>query len=176
MGKNPDNTMQLTGVDEILSRFIKDLQNSLQLLASHKIHEFLTHFGDLFSVDLTLTEKRIQTNFDGMGGIEQLVGQETVLYYMVMTKLLEALREKAYAQWGFERIKIAFEKQTKQKFTTETHQKIQHLAAINESNISLLYNLCFILLLSSAYDKTKFSTTLKRLTSVKINKIIEKIR
>lgn len=176
MGKNPDNTMQLTGVDEILSKFIEDLRKSLKLLAKHKIHEFLTHFGLLFSVDLNPTEKRIQNNFDGMGGLDQLVGQETILYYMVMTKLLEALRENAYTQWGFERIKIAFEKQTGEKFTTKIHQKVQNLAALNESNISLLYNLCFILLLSNAYDKTKFSTTLKRLTTVRINKIIEKIR
>ncbi len=175
MGKNPENTMQLTGVDEILTKFIGDLDKSLPLLSHFKVHEFISHFAQLFSVDLSATENRIQTNFEGMGGIDQLKGQETIVYYMVMTKLLESLRETAYKQWGFERIKNSYEKQTHRKFSNEIHHKIQNLAALNESNISLLYNLCFILLLTTAYEKNKFSTTLKRLTSVRINKIIDKI-
>jgi len=175
MGKNPENTMQLTGVDDVLSKFIEDLRQSLPLLSDFKVHEFIAHFAKLFSIDLSGTENRIQTNFEGMGGLNQLKGQETIVYYMVMTKLLESLRETAYKQWGFERIKNSYEKQTKHKFSKEIHRKIQNLAALNESNISLLYNLCFILLLTTAYEKNKFSTTLKRLTSVRINKIVEKI-
>ncbi len=175
MGKNPENTMQLTGVDDILTKFIGDLRKSLPLLSNFKVHEFISHFAQLFSIDLSSTEERIQTNFEGMGGIDQLKGQETILYYMVMTKLLESLRENAYKQWGFERIKESYEKQTNHEFSKEIHQKIQNLAALNESNISLLYNLCFILLLTTAYEKNKFSTTLKRLTTVRINKIIDKI-
>jgi len=55
-------------------------------------------------------------------------------------------------------------------------QRLQELAALNEPNISLLYNLCFLLLLGEMYADNTYQITLKRLTSRRINKIVEKIK
>ncbi|MHA1583954.1 MAG: hypothetical protein ACTSWL_01755 [Promethearchaeota archaeon] len=176
MGKNPENTMQLTGVNMLLSRFIHDLQYNLQLLSKHKIQEFLEIYENTFKLDLKPTLNRINANFEGMGGIEVLSGQETILYYMVLTKLLEALREKAYQKWGFSQIKEQISKISKHKIDNDTLHKIQHLAALNEQNISLLYNLSFIRMLVEIYGSKKFNITMKRLISLRVNRIIKLIQ
>jgi hypothetical protein len=174
-GKNPDNTMQVTGVDQLLDSFLTDLKKNLELLKKQKLKEFLQTYEKRFHINLKDTLERIEANFEGMGGMEMLEGQETVLYYMVLTKLLEALREYSYNSWGSDRIKEIYEEQAGKKFNDVAKDKIQNLAALNEENISILYNLSFIAMLSTSYGDKKFITTLKRLVTTRINKIVKQI-
>ena len=60
MGKNPENTMQLTGVGDLLDYFIEDLYLNLHFLADLDVHSFLAEFENIFSYNLSETESRIK--------------------------------------------------------------------------------------------------------------------
>ena len=174
MGKNPANTMQLTGVENLLKLLLKDLDHHLYWIGEGQVSKFLHEFGKMFNLDLSLTLERIQTNLGAMGAYNDSEQPDVMAYYMVITKLLEALREHAYQMWGYRQIQEKYA-QSGHAFTEKVGDKLQRLAALNEENISLLYNLSFILMLSLHYGNKKFQTTIKRLTTVRINRIVEKI-
>ncbi|MCF2139038.1 MAG: hypothetical protein K9W44_03165 [Candidatus Lokiarchaeota archaeon] len=172
-GKNPEHTMQLTGVESLLNDFIDDLEKNLSLIEQFKIQEFINYFSNRFNVDFEATYTRIMNNLNAMGGVENLKGQETVVIYIVLTKLIEALREYAYSQWGKKRIEDDFTRKSNKKFGNKEIDHIQHLAAIGDGDISLLYNLSFISMLSHVYGSKKFQTTIKRLISMRVNRILK---
>ena len=175
MGKNPDNRMQITGVDELLEVFIQDLNSNLQLLRDLKFKEFLVIFEKRFGISLDPTLKRIQNNVEGMGGLDIAREQITIIIYIVLTKLLEELREKGYQKWGLGQLKSKFTKQSNKDFGLQAKNNLQKLAALNEENISLLYNLSFLLLIAINYKQQNIEKTLKRLISLRINRILQKI-
>lgn len=172
MGKNPENTMQFSGVGELLGQFIADLKENLPFILKNKIMEFLKQFEKKFKISFEEVGEKIEVNLMGMGDTE---GQEIVMVYMTLTKLLEFLREYAYQTWGQQRIEENYEQVTGKKFDESVADKVQHLAAINDPNISLLYNLSFLALLAPVYGHKAMVTTAKRLVTTKINIIIKKI-
>ncbi len=174
MGKNPEYTMQYTGIEKLLDEFIEELRVNLPKILDLKIADYLKVFEKRFGVDLSTTEDRILTNFEGMGGLEFVKDQPTMLIYMVLTKMIEAIREYGYAKWGRGRIIEQYEEFSGKKFTKKIDEKINNLAALNNRSISLLYNLSFITLLNESYAKGKDLTTAKRLTTMKVNTIVKK--
>lgn len=174
-GKNPEHTMQLTGIEKLLDKFIDDLAAHLHFILEHKIQKFIDYFQKKFNLDLHATYERIMENLNNMGGIENFEGQETVIIYIILTKLVEALREHSYQIWGKKRIAEDFEANFRKKFGSEEEQELQNLAATNNPNISLLYNLSFIMLLVNVYGSEKFQTTVKRLTTLRVNRILKKL-
>ena len=159
MGKNPENKMQLTMAEPLLNQFLEELGSNLSKLGELDIKGFIKIFEKRFSIDLSSTNERIMNNFEGMGGIEVVKGQDTLINYMTLTKLLEAVREYAYTTIGLARIEETYRikhnihdlKPLKQGF----YDKIQNLAALNEENISLLYNMSFIAILEFNYAGKK---------------------
>ena len=172
MGKNPENTMQLTGVQPLLKKFMNDIRSHLPLIKEHKIAEFLGYFKAFMHVDLSSAQERIETNLAAMGGMD---GEDTVLYYITLTKFLEEIREFSYGKYGFDRIKEIYAAKAGKKFNAEAKEKVHHLASLNEENISLLYNLSFISFLTISYNKRRFSQTMKRLITQRVNRIVAKV-
>src|SRR6056297_733773 len=128
MGKNPEYTMQFTGVKELLDNFLDELNNNLDLVLDFKIGKFLEVFEKRFDIDLDGTEERIMTNFEGMGGKDIVMQNDTMLIYMVLTKMVEAIREKAYAKWGKRRIIEQYEEITGKKFNENINEEVNKLA------------------------------------------------
>ena len=107
-----------------------------------------------------------------MGNLE---GQENVKIYMVLTKFLGRLREISYKTYGYARLIQTYEEKTKNPFSPEIKEKIINLSELSEGNISILYNLSFIYMLSQMYPIKKFHKTVKRLLTLRVNRIIDKV-
>lgn len=172
MGRMPANTMHFKDIGWLLSEFIRNIKKKLHLINPEDFDDFLSYFEDIFDLDLGETRKRVKNNFIGMG---DLSGQEIVVLYMVLTKLLENVREQAYRKFGYERIEQEFEERTGHKVDPESMERIQTLGAIGERNMSLLYNLCFIRLLADKFNKKNMVTNAKRQITMKINQLFDKL-
>jgi hypothetical protein len=107
--------------------------------------------------------------------MDDLTGQEIMVLYMVLTKLLENVRELSYIKFGLNRIKEEFFDFSKKEIDPTTLEKIQTLGATGDKDMSLLYNLCFLQLLANIYNLSTISTNIKRQITLKINMIIKKI-
>lgn len=172
MGRLPNTTMQMKDVGEILNKFILEIKENLFLLQQKNFDDFLKYFENAFKFDLREVKKKIYDNFREMGDLD---GDEIIIIYMVLTKLLEKLREESYLLYGFEHIIETYEKNSRKKFTENIRSRLQKLAATNNENISLLYNLCFIRSLSEVFKNKAIEINAKKQITKKVNLIVEKL-
>jgi hypothetical protein len=175
MGKNPENTMQITGVNHLLTQFLEEITSSLSNINVEKISPFIHIFEKRFGIDLSKTEQKIQHNFDEMLSLGPLDGQEIMIYYTILTKVLESVREYSYNIIGLEQIKATWKKTKNQSFSGEPKAALQKLAALNDPDVSILYNLSFIAHLAQVYQNKKLIPTTRRLVTLRVNRIIKSI-
>jgi hypothetical protein len=159
-------------VGRILGIFIEFLKEQIKILTPEKLDTFLHVFEAKFMLDLSEVKERISQNLSGMG---DLSGQEIILLYMVLTKLLETMREESYKEYGLSQLNKSYMDQTGGVLNVEWERKIHDLASKGEENISLLYNLCFIRLLSESFNEKSMVANSKRQITRKINQIMQKI-
>ena len=172
MGRIPKDTMSFKDVGRILSIFIEFLKEQIKTLTPDKLEKFLHNFEAKFMLDLADVKERISQNLAGMGNLS---GQEIILLYMVLTKLLETMREEAYKEYGLSQINKSYMNQTGGILNVELERKLHDLASKGEENISLIYNLCFIRLLSESFDEKLMISNSKRQITRKINQLMQKI-
>ena len=172
MGKNPQNIMYIEGVDELKEDFYQDLKSHLCQLKTNNLSQFLHYFARKFNTHLNSVRGRIEENLSNM---DNLKDQEIVIIYMVLTKVLETLREKAYRLVGEHLIKQKFRSKTNKYFTKVIAEKVQRLAALNDEDISLLYNLSFIEMLAEKYQNNSLKKLTQNLILTRLDRIIEKI-
>ncbi len=72
-------------------------------------------------------------------------------------------------------IKQKFRLKTNKYFTKGIAEKVQRLAALNDEDISLLYNLSFIEMLAEKYQNLSMKTLTQNLILTRLDRIIEKI-
>ena len=132
---------------------------------------FLGKFETKFNLELNEVKVKVENNFEGMGELE---GQEIVILYMVLTKMLENIREQAYLINGWNELVRIYQKSGR-RFDDKVHQKLNNFAAIGNPQLSLIYNLCFIKLLAEVFNEKRISTNAKRHITRKINKLINEL-
>ncbi len=177
MGRMPINTMAFKDVGRLLNKFIREVKKQLEILDTDHLEDFLVYFEKMFEFNLSDVKERIENNFVGMG---DLVGQEVMVLYMCLTKLLESTREEAYKKFGLIQIKEAYKKQMQitgeqADFNGKLKKKIQNLAATGDENMSLLYNLCFIRLLADSFKQKPIAINAKKQITKKVNLIVKNI-
>lgn len=172
MGRMPQNTMHLKDIGTLITLFIEDIKKNLNLVNKDNLETFIQYFEKMFGFNLDETRERLQNNFAEM---DDLTGQEIMVLYMVLTKLLENIRELSYFKNGLDKIKEAYLENYNKEIDNSTIEKMQTLGATGDKDISLLYNLCFLQLLANSYQIASISTNLKRQITIKINSILKKI-
>ncbi|MHA1729582.1 MAG: hypothetical protein ACTSWY_12770 [Promethearchaeota archaeon] len=171
MGRIPKDTMNFKDVGHILGRFIQTLEENIKYLHPEKLEIFLGYFEKFFGLELSEVKTRVEQNFEGMGMGSDFQGEEIIILYMVLTKMLENARRQAYKKFGLRQIKIIYKNKNK-NFNEAIELKLQDLASNADSNLSLLYNLCFIRLLADSFDEKRIRTNSKRQITRKVNQII----
>ena len=145
MGRIPKDTMSMKDVGKILNRFINFIKINLNDFDLEKLDAFLGLFEMKFNMELGSVQDKVLANFREM---DNLAGQEIIILYMVLTKLLESLREQSYIKYGFDQIIYQYRQNFKREDNETILKKLQHLSSRGDVNLSLLYNLCFIRLLA----------------------------
>lgn len=168
MGRIPKDTMSMKDVGKILIRFINFIKINLNDFDLEELDVFLGLFETKFNMELGSVQDKVLANFREM---DDLAGQEIIILYMVLTKLLESLREQSYIKYGFDQIKCQYIQDYKQEDNEIILKKLQHLSSMGDVNLSLLYNLCFIRLLAEGFGDKKISANSKRQITIKINNI-----
>jgi hypothetical protein len=179
MGKCPETRMQLTGVQDLMKLFFKDVKSHLYLIKEMKIHEFIDYFAKKFDFNLDEVQNHVTNNLEGMGltlsDKEMYEQNELMIIYMTLTKLVETIRDASFVRYGYDALKEKFEEVCKTEFKQKHKDHLHHMQAMGEKNASLLFNLSFLKLISSTYKYKNMETTIKRLTTMKLNNISNEI-
>ena len=70
MGKNVKYYLQLTGLESLLKKFIKDLDNLFKYVYENNIPEFLKEMTAKFGIDFLYLDNDIENNIIGMRSVE----------------------------------------------------------------------------------------------------------
>ncbi len=171
MGRIPKDTMSMKDVGKILNRFINFIKENLNNFELENLDAFLGLFEAKFDMELGSVKEKVLANFKEM----DLEGQEIIILYMILTKLLENLRQQSYIKYGFNQIAYIYNLSFKMEDKAAIRKKIQQLSEKKNVHLSLLYNLCFIRLLAVSFGNKKISTNSKRQITLKINNIFRAI-
>lgn len=171
MGRIPKDTMSMKDVGKILTRFINFIKKNLSNFELENLGNFLGLFEAKFDMELGSVQEKVLANFKEM----DLEGQEVIILYIILTKLLESLRRQSYIRFGFNQITYNYNRNYKQESKEIIRKKLQKLSEKKDINLSLLYNLCFIRLLAVSFGDKKISTNSKRQITMKINNIFRAI-
>lgn len=164
MGRIPVHNMALKDVKNILNRLINFIKKNLNDFELENLDAFLGLFEAKFNMELGSVRNKVLTNIQAMN----IEGQEIIVLYMVLTKILESLRRQSYVKYGFDQIAYNSKKEDKEII----RKKLQQLSSMGDGNLSLLYNLCFIRLLAVSFGDKKISANSKRQITMKINNIV----
>ena len=126
-------------------------------------------------MELDFVQEKVLANIKAM----DIEGQEIVVLYMVLTKILESLRSQSYLNYGLAQITKIYNQNFKQEDiqwkNKDIRKKLQKLSEKGDGNLSLLYNLCFIRLLAESFKDKAVSINSKRQVTKKINTIIQQL-
>ena len=161
MGTNVKYYLQLSGLEKLLKKFIKDLDILFNFVYKEDIAGFLKGMKEKFKINFDMLQEDIVNNILGMKSIDS---DEVMIQYMIITKTLEEIREHVYKNF----------KKTNLKQIDDT--KINSLTGKALEDYSLLYNLIFIEYLAKTYDDKKMEAKVKDIIIQKTENIIKNLK
>lgn len=168
-GRIPQDTMKFKGAGLLLDKFIEHVNSSLKLLDPKHLENFLGYFESLFNLDLKGVKHEVDKNIAQMSNLDE---QELTILYMVLSKLIESIRNQAYLFNGWNEFVSIYQNLGKD-FSDEVHNKLNDMAAEGNSEISLIFNLCFLRLLAESFGEKQLASNAKRQITRMIHKLIE---
>ncbi|WP_371805058.1 hypothetical protein [Candidatus Lokiarchaeum ossiferum] len=174
MGTNVNNYIKVEGLEHLLHFFISDLDKFFSHIYDHDIAGYLNSLEEKFHVDLSTLQENMELNIRGM---EDTDSDDVMIYYLVITKTLEQLRQKIFETRGWNWIQEFYKEKAGKAPTKEILNEINRIDSKVDKSISLLYNLIFIYYLAEIYSKKKIQVLCKDLikTSIKqLSSIIQK--
>jgi hypothetical protein len=169
MGKNVRHSMQLTGLESLLRRFIADLDQQFAHIYRGELPGFLAGLGETLGLDLSSLLPNLQENVDQMRAVDS---EDVMVWHLIITKSLEYIREQAYQTDAVARIKELYEDANAHSFSAAAQKKLNSLDSEASEPLSLLYNLAFVGRLADAYGNKKLQASIKRQITSLVKEIV----
>jgi hypothetical protein len=170
LGKFKSESFSDRGFTELLHIFTEDIKSHIKLiLKENRLSFFFKYFSNKYEVDFLDIQIPLELN---IGILMEKKGQEFMMVYLVLTKFLEKLREHAFSSEGKNFIDQTYRKLSG-KPLPETHlKKIKQLIQDNDDDVSILYNLSFMVWLSKINYEEQIDNNAEQLFLIQANKIL----
>ncbi|WP_457559468.1 hypothetical protein [Candidatus Harpocratesius sp.] len=169
MSKNVHDYIEIPGLETLLRNFIIDLDKFFEYIYKNDISAYLHQIEKKFQLDLSFLASNLVQNINEM---KETDSEEIMIYYLVITKTLEHIRQIVFNQYGKEKIKSFYEKEVGKKLSTKRLQKISQLDDEGDADLSILYNLIFIKFLAEIYQKKKIFRNIEEIIEKKLKHFI----
>jgi hypothetical protein len=172
LGANANQSIKIENVEFLLNSFMVELKNNLSLIECGRVGEFFSVLSQRYQLDLTDVQQQVEANLVGCidGESDANVG-----VYITVTKLVEKLRNISFEHFAIGWISWLFYETTKQTFDGPARDKFNQLLNDNDPDISLLYNVSFILWLTHLYPDTPYSEPIKAVIQAHTQKVITRL-
>jgi hypothetical protein len=114
-------------------------------------------------------QANLEENITNMQAIDS---DDVMLYYLVISKTLEYIRDEVYEHKGWTLFSTQYKKITHRDLSPSQINGLQKLDELLDEDLSLLYNLIFIDFLAEIYPQTKMASNIKQLIEEKITHLI----
>lgn len=167
MGVNVNNYVKVQGLEHLLRKFISDLDINFEHIYTDDVHGFLNAMNKQFHIDFLPLEKNLSTNITEMHAVSS---DDIMIFYLVITKTLEFLRNGVFENRGKEWINEILEEQT-HNVPKDFMNRIESLDISQNPDVSLLYNLIFTWWLAEHYHDDQVQEECRGLVSKSLKKL-----
>ncbi|MFW9823259.1 MAG: hypothetical protein ACFFE4_10005 [Candidatus Thorarchaeota archaeon] len=174
IGRTPEISVKISNSGQVVKKF-KDLFNSnLQLFIDGKYLQFLNRFKRIKGIDenyINEIYQDLELKFENLRGTEDV--SIVVLYAIVLNSLISSIRDLNFADTIRE-----IKKRVKKKISLNDRQiqkELDRLFMVNDSNVSILYNISYLDTLAESFNYRKVAHICKIQKSKFINRIVKLI-
>ena len=172
MGKNVKHYLAVPGLENLLHRFILDLDAAFTFIYKHDVAQFLDTLQSQFKLDLMSLRENLLANIANMIDMES---DDVMIYNLVITKTLEAIRQQVFETQFWALIEKTINKKTPKMDLSQIHARIEALDDAGNEVLSLMYNLMFIQFLAKFYQENKLLTKITSVISEKMEALFKNI-
>jgi hypothetical protein len=172
LGSDDSHSIQIENVEYLLNSYMAELKTQLPMIEQGKVPEFFAALTERYQLDLSDVQVQVEAN---LAAIMNVDNQENVRVFITVTKLIEKLRNMSFEHFAIGWIGWLFYETTRQPFEGPIRQKFDTLLQNNDPDISLLYNVSFILWLTHLYPDTPYSEPIKNVIQAHTKKVIGKL-
>jgi len=173
MGKNVNDFVSIPGLETLLHKFVADLDKTFRYIYKDDIPSFLNELERQFHLDFMSLLDNIVANIEGIKSFEN---DDVMIWYLVITKTLESMREQTYTRRGWTIISKKFEEFNHSPLTPALKDKIQSMDDAGNADLSLLYNLVFVEFLAELYKDIKVQNTIAKIIDLRLNHIFQELK
>jgi hypothetical protein len=149
-GTNFKDFIKVKGLEGLLQHFILDLDRAFTYIYDSDIAGYLNFLEEKFHLDLTSLQANLEANIFAMHETES---DDIMIYYLVITKTLEHLRNEIFTTVGWDVIQKIYEELHSKAATKKMFASLNDLPDQDNSDVSLLYNLIFTHFLAEHYHE-----------------------
>jgi hypothetical protein len=173
MGKNVKDYMPLPGLERLLHHFIADLDASFSFIYQKDIEGYLKTLQKKFNLNLLSLKENLLENIANMIEVDS---DDIMIYYLVITKTLEFIREAVYEQKYEVTLSLYYEKIFKKKMNKTILEKIIEKDNSGDSTLSLMFNMLFIEFLADFYRDPEIQSGIQLVLREKLNQLFQALR
>jgi hypothetical protein len=170
MGMNVHTYVKIPGLENLLHKFILELDKAFDHIYDNDVSSFLTQLEKRFSLNLHELQENMIQNITMMQDIQS---DNIMIYYLVITKTLEFIRNYIFQSKGVEWIESEYKLKLKKKPSAKWWDELTCLDSTCGDDYSLLYNLVFIYYLAGIYKNQKVQTKVKKTIMESIANILK---
>ncbi len=160
MGKNIHEYIEIQGLEALLHKFILDIDNFFEHIYKNDIPSYLRRIEERFQLDLSFLEDNLVGN---IGEMKTTDSDEIMIFYLVITKTLEHIRQMVFHNFGWAEINKFYESLNEQELTSDQIKRISDLDDEGDPDLSLFYNLNFIKFLAEIYKDEEILQKAKKI-------------
>jgi hypothetical protein len=158
MGKNIKDYVPVPGLEALLHLFILDIDGAFSFIYKQDVEGYLKVLQKKFQLDFPSLQENLLANISGMIEMES---DDVMIYYLVITKTLEFIRQEVYDRNCWEIVSLAYKHLQKKSPEENLKKKMQELDDQGNPAMSLMYNLIFIYFLANKYKPEVKSTIIE---------------
>lgn len=173
MGKNVNNYISLHGLESLLKLFIQDLDKFFEDIYKNNIPSYLKKIEKKFHLDLSFLESNLIQNIEEM---KKTDSEEIMIYYLVITKTLEHIRQSVFNQIGNQVISQFYQEKAGKSMNKQIQKQIHRYDNESDEDLSLLYNLVFIKFLAEIYQNQELLKKVNEIIHERLENFYQKIK
>ena len=171
MGKNVRDYVEISGLEKLLHFFITDLDKVFSFIYDNDIASYLNALEEKFFLDLSSLQVNMEQNIEAMVETDS---DDIMIYYLVITKTLENIRQQVFDINGWSWIEKSLKKKNK-TLTKKIKNDLNSLDEEGNQDLSLLYNLVFTNYLAKIYKDTDMLKKSQKLIEDSIKNLIQNL-
>ncbi len=170
MGKQVQHYVELPGLESLLQYFIADLDNAFHFIYDGNIAGFLNDLENKFHLNFLPLQENLENNIQAM---QDFKNNEIMVWYLIITKMLETMREQIFETYGWPKIRSEYESITQNSFSDNIKSQLMELDNSGNEDLSILYNLIFVQFLAKLYQQQLIQAEIAELIKARINHLTE---